>query len=47
MSLTLHAATIPGFLQTLGAVEGLIGKAEVFVGEQGLDEEEFLQDPSG
>lgn len=43
MPLTLHAAIIPGFLQVLGAVEGLIGKGEAFVAEQGSSEEEFLQ----
>lgn len=43
MSLTLHAALIPNWLQTLGAVEGLIDKAQTFVAEQDADEEAFLQ----
>ncbi len=43
MSLSLHAALIPNWLQTLGAVDQLIGKAELFAAEQGRDEETFLQ----
>lgn len=43
MTLSLHAALIPGWLQMLGAVEGLIGKAEAFVAGAGIDEEAFVQ----
>lgn len=43
MPMSLHAALIPNWLQMLGAVEGLIGKAKAFVAEQGVDEEAFLQ----
>lgn len=43
MAISLHTATIRGWLQTLGAAKGLLDKAETFAGEQGSGEEVFLQ----
>lgn len=43
MALTLYAATIPSFLQILGSVLRLIGKAEAFCTEQGLPPEAVIQ----
>ena len=40
MSLSLHAATIPGFLRMLANMEHLIGKAEAWCTEQGRGEED-------
>jgi len=43
MALSLYAATIPSFVQTLGAVAGLLGKAESFCAERGIAPEEIIQ----
>jgi hypothetical protein len=43
MSISLHAATIPSYLQVLGAVRALVGKAEAFCLEAGLPAEELIQ----
>lgn len=43
MPMSLHAALIPGWLQMLGAVGGLLDVSEAFVADAGLDEEAFLQ----
>ncbi len=40
MSLSLHAATIPGFLRMLANMEHLIGKAEDWCQQQGRGEED-------
>ena len=37
MSFSLYDATVPSFLQTTGAVAGLLAKAEAFCAEKGLD----------
>src|SRR5688572_28508726 len=36
MTISLYAATVPSYLQILGAVNGLIDKAEAFCTEKGL-----------
>ena len=36
MAFSLYAATVPSYCQILGAVAGLIDKAEVFCIEKGL-----------
>jgi hypothetical protein len=36
MTFSLYAATIPSYLQTLGAVSGLLDKAETFCTERGV-----------
>ena len=43
MSFTLHSATVPTFQQILGAVAGLIDKAEAHCRAQALPAEELLQ----
>ena len=43
MALSLYAATIPSFVQMLGAVAGLLGKAESFCAERGIAPEEIIQ----
>ena len=43
MAFTLYAATIPSYLQILGSVSRLIGKAESFCSEKGLEPEELIQ----
>ncbi len=43
MTFSLHAATVPSYLQTLGAVLGLLGKAEAFCAEKSIAPEELLQ----
>ena len=43
MSFSLYAATIPGFHQTLGAVAGLITKAEAFCQEKGVAADDLIQ----
>ena len=40
MILSLHAATIPGFLRMLANMDHLIGKAEAWCAEQGRSEED-------
>lgn len=37
MSFSLYDATVPSFLQIVGAVSGLVSKAEAFCAEKGLD----------
>ncbi len=43
MPFTLFAATIPSYLQILGSMSRLIGKAESFCSEKGLDPEALVQ----
>ena len=43
MAITLYAATIPSYLQILGSVSRLIGKAESFCQEKGLDAAVLIQ----
>jgi hypothetical protein len=43
MAFSLYAATVPSYLQTLGAVSGLIDKAESFCSEKGLAACELMQ----
>jgi uncharacterized protein len=43
MPLTLHAALIPGWLQTLGAVSGLLGKAEAHCAQHGLAPADLIE----
>lgn len=43
MAFTLYAATIPSYLQILGSVSRLIGKAESFCSEKGLEPEALIQ----
>lgn len=42
MPATLYEAVIPSYLQTLGAVKGLLGKAEAFCAEQNVAEAEII-----
>jgi hypothetical protein len=43
MAFSLYAATIPSFQQILGAVSGLLDKAETFCAEKGIAPAEFIQ----
>jgi hypothetical protein len=43
MAFSLYAATVPGFQQILGAVSGLLDKAQSFCAEQGLAPQELIQ----
>ncbi|BAK67418.1 conserved hypothetical protein [Sphingobium sp. SYK-6] len=43
MAFTLYAATIPSYLQILNSISNLIGKAEAFCGEQGIEPETLIQ----
>jgi hypothetical protein len=43
MSFSLYAATIPSFQQILGAVSGLLDKAEAFCAEKGVAPQELIQ----
>jgi hypothetical protein len=43
MAFSLYAATIPSFQQILGAVSGLLDKAETFCAEQGIAPQELIQ----
>ncbi|MEO6718017.1 MAG: DUF1993 domain-containing protein [Novosphingobium sp.] len=43
MAFTLYAATIPSYLQILGSVSRLIGKAETFCSEKRLEPEALIQ----
>lgn len=43
MAFSLYAATIPSNLQVLGAVAGLIGKAESFCADKGVSPEDIIQ----
>ena len=42
MPLTLDAAIVPNWLQTLGAVQGLVDKGQAFCVERGIDESALL-----
>ena len=43
MAFSLYAATIPSFEQILGAVSGLLDKAETFCAEKGVAPQELIQ----
>jgi uncharacterized protein len=43
MALSLYAATIPSFQQTLGAVSTLLDKAQAFCTEKGIAPQELIQ----
>ncbi|MBB3860202.1 hypothetical protein GGQ88_001463 [Novosphingobium hassiacum] len=43
MAFTLYAATIPSYLQILNSISRLIGKAEAFCSENGLEPEVLIQ----
>jgi|ERR1044072_7470164 hypothetical protein len=43
MPISLFAATVPAYLQILGAVSGLLDKAEHHCGEHGIEPEELIQ----
>lgn len=43
MSFSLHAATVPSYLQMVGAVSGLLDKAEAFCAEKGIAPEDVIQ----
>ena len=43
MTFSLYEATIPSYRQILGAVGGLLGKAESYCAEQKLADEEIIQ----
>jgi hypothetical protein len=43
MSLSLYAATLPAYRQTLGAVGGLLRTAQAFCAERGIDGAELIQ----
>jgi hypothetical protein len=43
MSLSLYAATIPSYRQTLGAVSGLLRTAQAFCAEKGIEASELIQ----
>ena len=43
MAFTLHSATIPSYLQILGSLSRLVGKAEPHCAENGLEPGEPIQ----
>ena len=43
MAFSLYAATVPGYRQILGAVAGLLGKAEQFCAERSIPPEDLIQ----
>jgi len=43
MTLSLYAATIPSYCQILGAVSGLVRKAQAFCAEKEIDPAEIIQ----
>ena len=43
MPISLHTATVRNWLQTLGAAQGLLGKAEQHARDTGAGEQDFLQ----
>ena len=43
MAFSLYAATIPSFQQILGAVHGLLDKAETFCTDNGIAPQELIQ----
>jgi hypothetical protein len=42
MPLSLYAATIPSYLQTLGSVSGLLDKAELFCSQKGVAPQDLI-----
>jgi hypothetical protein len=43
MTFSLYAATVPSYLQILGAVAGLIGKAEAFCADKAVAPDDIIQ----
>src|SRR5207248_5286521 len=43
MGFSLYAATIPSYQQVLGAVSGLLGTAEAFCAEKGIEPEDITK----
>ncbi|HET9108183.1 MAG TPA: DUF1993 domain-containing protein [Steroidobacteraceae bacterium] len=43
MSLSLYSATVPAYRQILGAVSGLLSKAQAFCAEKGIEAPELIQ----
>lgn len=43
MAFSLYAATIPAYQQILGAITGLLDRAEAFCAEQGIAAQEIIQ----
>ena len=43
MAFSLYAATVPSYQQTLGAVLGLLGKAEIFCADKVIAPQEIIQ----
>ncbi len=43
MAFSLHAAVVPNYRQILGAVAGLLGRAETFCVEQGMAAQDIIQ----
>jgi uncharacterized protein len=43
MAFSLYAATIPSYQQILGSVYGLLGTAEAFCSEKGMEHESIIQ----
>jgi hypothetical protein len=43
MPLSLYAVTIPAYLQTLGAVSGLLDKAEIFCEDKGVAPRDLIE----
>lgn len=43
MAFSLYAATVPSYIQILGAVAGLVDKAEAFCTEKGLTPQDILE----
>ena len=43
MAFSLYAATVPSYRQILGAVAGLIDKAEAFCTEKGITPQDIIQ----
>jgi hypothetical protein len=43
MAFSLYDASVPSYLQTLGSVSGLLGKAEAFCAEHGIAPQDIIQ----
>lgn len=43
MAFSLYAATVPNYQQTLGAISGLLVKAEAFCNEKGIAPQDIIQ----
>ena len=43
MTLSLYAATVPSYRQILGAIPGLLAKAQAFCAEKGIEPPELIQ----